>query len=84
MKYRLLKDKDKFYPQRRKKFGLKWNYYGNKIYAKNVNEAVDIIELYKKEERYIKHPSLYVVLILLFIFIVIGGLYLFLSKTGMI
>ena len=57
MKFRILKDKDKFYPQVKRKFSLHWKYFEGNLYTDKpftltVSDAIDVIEKYKATMQY--------------------------------
>jgi len=89
MEYRLLKDKNKFYPQRRKKCQIKWRYYSgppyvDKLSANSVSGAVDIIEEHKENSENEKENIWKPIVIGIEIIIIIGIILFYLKTTGMI
>jgi len=89
MEYRLLKDKNKFYPQMRKKFQIRWRYYSSpphvdKLFANSVSEAVDIIEENKKDSEDMCDNIWKRIIIGVGISIIIGTILFYLKTTGMI
>lgn len=89
MEYRLLQKGKKFYPQRRKKFQLKWRYYSghpymDKQFATNIKNAWDIIDNHQKNSEDEWQDIWRPIIIGISTCIIIGIILLFLKKTGMI